>query len=261
MNIISDIFFSPYSFLIYGLLPFMIGHYILLAGGSFAYFYILRKQHFNHKKIQEKIPSKQEIFHEILWSFKAFLVWIPIGAYVTLATTRGWNLFYFEVSTYGIAYFLISIILLVFLHDMYFYWTHRFMHSSTKLFKFFHETHHKSDNPTPFAVYSFSPAEALLLGLFFPLVLTLIPIHLYALLIWFLFEATVNCIGHLGYELLPKKVIETPWGKLLNTEIHHNMHHQSPVYNFGHYFNIWDSIMKTNNPDYHKAVETFYKKR
>ena len=220
----------------------------------------MKKKEFGDKKIQQKLPTTKEIAHEIKWSLLAFLVWLPIAGIVAFATSEGWTQLYFDIGKYGVPYFLFSIIALILLHDMYFYWTHRFMHSTPTIFKFFHEVHHQSKNPTPFAIYSFSPSEALLLGLYFPIVLILLPIHIYALLIWFLFETVVNCAGHLGYELLSQKVIETPWGKWLNTEIHHNMHHQTPGYNFGHYFNIWDSVMKTNNPKYHEEVESFYGK-
>ncbi len=46
-------------------------------------------------------------------------------------------------------------------HDFYFYWIHRWMHAPA-LYRFFHEVHHRSFNPTPGAAFSFHPLEVLL---------------------------------------------------------------------------------------------------
>lgn len=259
MDLASALLHSPNSFLFYDFLPFAICMYFLLAGSAYLYFYRFRKDRFQTKKIQKAQPTQSEIRHEIVWSLSSCFVWLFIAALVTVATTYGWMHLYFDIGQFGIPYFVFTVIVLIFAHDAYFYWTHWFMHSTAKRFYFFHKIHHTSKNPTPFAIFAFGPFEALLLGAYVPIMLTLIPVHFYALLTWFLFETVVNIAGHLGYELFRPHVTHTWWGRYLNTGIHHNMHHQDTRYNFGHYFNFWDKKMKTNNPNYHGQIAQFYR--
>lgn len=111
-----------------------------------------------------------------------------------------------------------------------------------------------SKNPTPFAIHAFGPMEAILYALYVPLILLIVPIHIYALLLWFFVESMVNVFGHLGHELFPVKFRRSVMGKWINSGTHHNLHHRESRYGFGHYFNFWDRIMGTNHKDYERLL-------
>jgi len=250
----SIVLHSELSYIFYGFLVIAFGGYFVLTGSSFLYFYLLKRSEWLSKKIQEEIPSRSDILREIGWSLSSTVIWVFFAIGIILGVDGGIFKLYFEISDYGIIYFVLSIFLLILAHDTYFYWTHRFMHSSFKVYKIFHRTHHLSKNPTPFAIHAFGPLEACVYATFIPLILLLMPVHLYALMTWFLIEAVVNVLGHLGHELFPLKIFTRGPGKWINSPTHHNLHHQESRYGFGHYFNFWDRVMGTNHPNYEQVI-------
>ncbi len=64
-----------------------------------------------------------------------------------------------------------------------------------------------------------------------------------------------NVFGHCGYEIFPHGFLRTRFGRFLNTPTHHAMHHENFRANFGLYFNVWDRLMGTNDPDYTRRFE------
>ncbi len=252
----TTIFLSDLSYLFYGFLVIAFGGYAVLAGGSYWYFYVAKKSAWASAKIQAHPPTRANIVHEITWSLSSTCIWVLFAMGVIVGIDQGIFHLYFSVAEYGVPYFFLSIILLVFFHDTYFYWTHRFMHSSFTIYKIFHKVHHDSKNPTPFAIHSFAPLEAVALALYIPLILLVMPVHLYALMTWFTIETTVNTMGHLGFELFPLGIFHTKFGKWLNPPTHHNLHHQSSRTGFSHYFNFWDRIMGTNPQHYDELMRS-----
>ncbi|MBA4853426.1 sterol desaturase family protein [Emticicia sp. BO119] len=96
--------------------------------------------------------------------------------------------YYSEINQYSKSYFYFAFILMMIIHDTYFYWMHRLMH-------------HKSTNPSPLAAYAFHPLEAIVeLGIFV-LLLFVIPLHDYHLVVFFIASLLYNVYGHLGFEL------------------------------------------------------------
>jgi lathosterol oxidase len=160
--------------------------------------------------------------------------------------------FYKDIHQYGMIYFGSAFILMLFVHDTYFYWIHRLMHHP-RLFKIFHLVHHKSTNPSPWAAYSFHPAEALMEVGIYVVFLYIMPIHLFHLAFFFLFMIIYNVYGHLGYELYPANFNKTWIGKYVNTSVAHNQHHKYFIGNYGLYFTIWDRLMGTHRTDYDRA--------
>lgn len=249
-HVLNILLYSDISYLFYWFLSIAFGGYLFLTGGSFLYFYVLRKHAWLRAKIQEEAPSKKQIIHELLWSLSSTLIWIVFAAVVIVGVDAGVFKLYFTIEEYGRPYFVFSVLFLIVSHDAYFYWAHRFMHSSYRIYKIFHHVHHQSKNPTPFSIHSFAPPEAVLLGLYIPLVLLILPINTLALLMWFTFEAVTNLVGHLGYELFPRSFRNSFWGRIIGSSTHHNLHHQDMRYGFGHYSTFWDRAMGTNHKDY-----------
>jgi len=173
---------------------------------------------------------------------------------VVWASKNGFTRVYAPLNKYGYGWYFFSIVLMVLLHDTYFYWTHRLLHWKP-LFKLVHKTHHLSINPTPFAAYAFHPVEALVEVGIIPLIAFTIPYHPTAITIFSLYALLLNVMGHLGFEFFPKGFVSHRLFKWHNTSTHHNMHHRLVKCNYGLYFNFWDRIMHTNHPHYEQSFE------
>jgi lathosterol oxidase len=227
--------------------------YLLIAGVAFLVFYVFLPQKYARRKIQALFPKRKDYAREVGYSFFTFLVFALYGVVLSSEVVLPHTQIYTQVSTYGWAYFIGSVVLALLLHDTYFYWTHRIMHHP-RLFKLFHLTHHKSVNPSPWAAFSFSPLEAVVEGGIIFVVALLIPIHSLAI-VAFLFLMTVyNVYGHLGYEIYPRWLVESRIGKWLNTSTNHNMHHKFFKGNYGLYFRFWDEWLGTTHQKYNETL-------
>ncbi len=228
---------------------FIFFRYALLAGIGYLIFYRWRKQPLLHRKIQIKRPQLSAIWHDILHSVVTAVVFAAVGLGIYGLRLAGFTYVYTDVSEYGLAYLAGSFVVLVVLHDAYFYWLHRFMHHP-QVFAWLHLAHHKSNNPTPWTSLAFHPLEALLEIAIIPILALFIPFHPLVLFAFATWSLVWNVIGHLGYELFPRGWVDHPVLKWLNTSTHHNMHHAYAKGNYGLYFNWWDKWMHTNHPTY-----------
>jgi Delta7-sterol 5-desaturase len=228
--------------------------YILLAGTAFFVFYVIFKKKFLLSKIQQKFPKNKDYFREIGYSFITFFIFSLVGVGLYNPMVRPYTNTYFQISDFGYFYLLLSFILMIIIHDTYFYWAHRFMHHP-KIFRFFHHVHHQSTNPSPWASFSFQPMEAIVEAGIFIIFAFSIPIHFYVLIAFLLFMTAYNVYGHLGWELYPKKFEKSSFGKWINTSISHNLHHQYFKGNYGLYFMFWDRWMGTVSKNYAEKFE------
>lgn len=245
-EIVDQIGYAGYYFLTLGMLWF---RYILMAGIAYVFIWVIYKERLKHRIIQKKLPEKDKISHELKYSAVSLAIFAASGILVVLMKNAGWTFIYDKVEDYGVPYLLFSIVALIFLHDTYFYWTHRLMHHPL-LFKSIHLVHHKSTNPSPWAAFSFHPYEAVIEAGIVPLVILFLPVHTTALVVFFFYSNFLNVLGHLSFELFPKGFIENRILRLHNSTTHHNMHHKYFNCNYGLYFNIWDRIMGTNHENY-----------
>ncbi len=205
------------------------------------------------RKINQKpFPAKQ-ILHEIFYNVMSFLVAASfLGGNIILHRLNLPSIVdlnfkvYTDLSEYGLPYFIASFFFGLLIHDTYFYWTHRFLHTKW-MYKKVHRVHHYSTSPSAFACFSFHPVEAIIQLVFIPVILVLIPLHIYMILILQLFISMMNTIGHLGYEFYPawwkKSVL-----RFNNATSFHDLHHNNPNYNYALYFNFWDIVCGTINP-------------
>jgi sterol desaturase/sphingolipid hydroxylase (fatty acid hydroxylase superfamily) len=234
--------------------------YLLFTGAFYLFFYVLKNKKYWYSKIQQRYPVKQHIFREIKYSFITVLIFGAVIALTMLAGAKGLTLVYAPLNKYGYVYYLVSIVLMILLHDTYFYWTHRLMHWKP-LFKWVHKTHHLSINPTPFAAYAFHPVEALVEVGIIPLIAFTIPHHGSAIALFGIYSLLLNVAGHLGYELFPKGFASHKIFKWHNTSTHHNMHHRLVKCNYGLYLNFWDRVMHTNHPGYEQSFNEVVEQR
>lgn len=234
--------------------------YFIVALIGFLIFYVIFRQKFFYKKIQQKFPANSDYIRELGFSLITMFIFSSIivilnSPSIIIYTTR-----YQSINEYGWFYYFSVFPILFIMHDLYFYIMHRIMHHPS-LFKYIHLVHHKSTNPSPWAAYAFHPLEAIIeQGIVIIFYFTL-PIHISHLAIFFLFSIIYNVYGHLGYELYPKGFNKSWFGKWINTSINHNQHHQFFKGNYGLYTLIWDRLFGTIRKDYDGQFENVSKRQ
>jgi len=234
--------------------------YLLFAGTIFLFFYVWKKRKYWYFKIQQRFPDNKHIIREIKYSFFTVIIFGVVILPVMWASKERLTLVYYPVSKYGYGYYVFSILLMIALHDTYYYWTHRLLHWK-KIFRYVHKIHHLSLNPTPFSAYALHPVEALIDVSIIPIIVFTIPYHISAVTIFSAYTLGMNVSGHLGFEFFPSGFTRHKIFKWHNTATHHNMHHRYVKYNFSIYFNFWDRIMKTNHPHYEDTFEGVIEQR
>lgn len=228
--------------------------YLIICGGAFAVFWVFLHERLEHRKIQEGQPPRKMNLKEARDSIYATLVIAVVTAVSLWLNELGHLQLYMDPMEYGAPWLVVSLVLLVFGFDTYFYWTHRLMHH-VALYNWTHEKHHEYTDPSPLAAYSFTAWEALTYALFGPMVLLVLPVNFYVLLIagsWFTLAST---LVHLGYELAPSWWGKSRLTRWIGTSTMHNMHHEYIHYNFALYFTFWDRWMGTMHPDYDEVLE------
>ncbi len=226
------------------LLTFTACRYILIPGISYIIFYVFGKDLFKKYKIQKAPPASKQVKRELTFSISTILVFTLIGIIVVTLYKNNYTTLYTNIHDFGWPYFILSLVIMIVLHDTYFYWTHRILHTKW-LFKHIHKIHHQSTNPTPLSAYAFHPIEAFIESLIvFPFIM-IFPIHVLAFTIFTFIVLVMNVIGHLGYEFLSSDRRNRSPLDMLTSSTHHNLHHQQTKKNFGYYFTFWDKLMNT----------------
>jgi len=226
------------------------GRYLVGGGGIFLLVWVLLGRRLQSRKIRAKTPKPKQMWAEFKASAITAAVFGLVGTISHMGVTSGFlQPIYGEISEYGWAYFLFSLVAVIVLHDAYFYWTHRLMHVRAVL-KRAHYLHHRSHNPTPWAAYSFDMVEAAVQAAFVPIFLFFFPLHGLAMFLFLAHMIIRNGMGHSGYELFPRRWAVHPIFGWLTLVTHHDMHHENGNYNFGLYFSWWDRLMGTEHPDY-----------
>lgn len=233
---------------------FLVLRYVIFAGAAYGIFYIWRKRAWFYKKIQQKYPEQKRVLYELKYSFSSLAIFASLAVFIRVSTQGGYTKIYSNFDEYGWLYFAFTVVAFILIHDTYFYWTHRAMHHPL-LFKHVHKVHHMSNNPTPWAAFSFHPLEALVEFGIIPIMVFLMPLHPAAIAVFALYMVSLNVIGHLGFEIFPRGFTQHKLFGLHNTSTHHNMHHKLVNCNYSLYFNVWDKWMGTNHAKYHSTFE------
>lgn len=237
--------------LIYGL---SLVRYFFIAGAAFAIFYLYFSKKSPKNKIQQRIAQKKDFIREIVNSIISSVPLTGIAYLMLFTPLKEYTFVYEDMNAYPVVWLFISWALCLIIHDTYFYWMHRLLHHK-KLFNLMHLEHHKSVNPSPFASYSFHFLEAITEGLIVVVLVFVLPLHPVVLYAFVLSSFIINVYGHLGYEIMPRKLRNSFWFEIINTSTHHNLHHSKFKGNYGLYFRWWDRLMKTEHPDYVKEYD------
>ncbi len=227
--------------------------YLIFASGTFFLFYVVLQKPLWYRKIQQKMPAFKDYRRDFLYSTLTTF----IGAVIILLTFKAGSEYhnvYKDINKYGIAYYVLTFFWMFFLHDTWFYFIHRAMHHPW-LFKHVHLIHHRSTNPSPWTAYAFHPLETVLESAILPIIAFTLPVHVSAIIFFFLFQIAFNVYGHLGFEILPKGFHKSGFGKWMNTSTAHNLHHHKFNGNYGLYTLFWDRLFGTVREDYDTTYE------
>lgn len=187
-----------------------------------------------------------QIRKEIGWSLASAAIYgVPAGIVAWGWQERGWTLIYTQVSDYPVWYLPLSLLVYLFLHDTWFYWTHRLMHRP-RLFRVMHAVHHASRPPTAWAAMSFHPWEALTGALVIPVLVFFIPVHVTVLGAVLAIMTLMGVTNHMGWEMFPRALVHSPVGAWVITASHHQRHHDEYRCNYGLYFRFWDRLCGTD---------------
>lgn len=187
-----------------------------------------------------------QIRREIWWSLASAAIYgVPAGVLAWGWREHGWTRVYADIHAMPLWYLPVSVLLYLFLHDTWFYWTHRWMHRPGP-FRLAHAVHHASRPPTAWAAMAFHPIEALTGAVAIPLLVLLIPIHVGALGLVLLVMTVMGVTNHMGWEVFPRFMWRGALGRWLITASHHQRHHERYGCNYGLYFRFWDRLCGTD---------------
>lgn len=226
---------------------FLVMGYLVPAGVNFWLYHVQASQR-QLEPLQERRATRKDIIREIKLSLSTVLIFALMSTAVYQLYKAGYTAIYWRFRDMPYGYFPLSVFLCLVIHDTYFYWSHRFMHWRP-VFKYTHLGHHRSVSPTPWAIFAFQPAEAVIQFLGIALLVIFLPLHPLALGLFLFIDTQINTAGHTGYELVPKFIARSRFFRGLNTVTHHDNHHTHMDKNFGAFFNVWDRWMGTYMPD------------
>jgi Delta7-sterol 5-desaturase len=244
-------FTQPLTFVVTAFFIFLgvFGRYVGVALLFFVLFRKAFRSQVAHRVVQLRPRRKGQDWVEIGWSLLTSLIFSLAGTLLLVAWQKGYTLVYTELKTYPLWWFGVSIGLVLFLHETYYYWLHRWMHRPG-VYKYVHKVHHDSITTSAWTSFSFHPLESLLQSLVVPLLTFLIPLHPVAIGIILLLMTTTSVINHLNTELYPRNFYRHWFGRWWIGATHHSLHHSQFRYNYGLYFTFWDKWMGTESPQY-----------
>ena len=235
--------------------------YTAFAFPFFFIFWIFGKKYFKKIRIQETERAKLHHFkHDLGFSASTFLIFAIMDVCILYLDSKGYTQVYFDSNEYGYLWLGLSFFIVLFLDDMFFYWSHRAMHLP-RFYKFFHKVHHESTDPSPLTAFAFHPSEAVVEYFVSFILPFLLPLNFGVLITWQIFSMLNNVLGHLGFEVYPKGWVKFPILKFKTASTHHNMHHQLFNGNYALYFTWWDKWMGTEFKDYEVRHEQLFERK
>lgn len=249
-------FSQPLPFLLAVLIVFVvvIGRYLLIAGLFYVVFYVWFPQKWQQRKINNRAYKSGQFKREVKWSTLTALLFAIAGAGMVVFWQKGYTEVYLNSADYPVWWLPVSLLLAMLLHETYYYWLHRWMHHP-RVFRTVHKVHHDSNITSPWTAFSFHPLEGVLQALFLPLLLLILPMHLYVVIVQLTLMTFSSVINHLDIEVYPKGFAKNVVGRWFIGATHHSLHHKQFKYNYGLYFTFWDKWKGTESPLYRQLFE------
>ena len=232
----------------------VIGRYLLIAALFYFIFYIWFRKKWLERKLSTKEYKKGQFKRELSWSTITAILFSIAGSITVLLWQAGYTKIYLDATEFGWWYLPVSLLIVMLIHETYYYWLHVLMHHP-KVFRIIHKVHHDSNTTSPFTAFSFHPLEGVLQAIILPLLLIIIPMHPSMILVHLTIMTFSSVINHLDIEIYPANFHKHYFGKWLIGATHHSLHHKQFKYNFGLYFTFWDKWRKTESPLYEELFE------
>jgi len=208
--------------------------------------------------IKTSATRSQQIM-EMGYSFLCSFIFAGAGLLLGGLWQAGITQIYLPFSKWDLVYIPVSAFFLIFFHDAYFYWTHRWLHLP-KVFKRFHSVHHASRETSPWSSFSFHPLESLINALALPLIVLFLPVHPLLILFHLTLMTLTAVTNHVGVEILPRFLVSFGFHRYWISGYHHGQHHVLYKYNYGLFFCWWDRWMGTESPNFDCAIHKHIKK-
>jgi Delta7-sterol 5-desaturase len=219
--------------------------YLLVSSLLYWLLWVRRPQSWEIRRLHDMNKRKSKMKSEIKWSLFSCLIFALPSAFMMEMISLGHTKVYLNFLDYGWLYLPLSLFIYLFLHDTYFYWTHRWLHIPS-IYRRFHQVHHESINPTPWTSFSFDPVESMIQAIIIPLLVFIIPIHISMVGLLLTLMTIFGVVNHTGYEVYPHSWMRGFWSKHWITPTHHTLHHHKFNCNYGLYFRFWDKLMNTD---------------
>lgn len=233
------------------------GRYVLF---SLAFAWFVTRHQNTSLPIQARPIKPGQPWREIGWSALTSLIFTAIALGVMVAYQHGYTRIYTNFHTHGLIWYLVSIGLVLLIHETYYYWLHRWMHRPG-VYKWVHKVHHDSLTTSSWTAFSFHPLESTLQALLIPALTFVLPLHVSAVGLILIIMTLSGAVNHLNTELYPHTFDQHWLGRWLIGATHHSLHHSQFRYNYGLYFRFWDKWMNTESPDFQRLFSQKTKKR
>jgi sterol desaturase/sphingolipid hydroxylase (fatty acid hydroxylase superfamily) len=161
----------------------------------------------------------------------------------------------------GITWLLVplEVLLVLLVFDTQFFWVHWLAHQSNWVYKHFHREHHLDHHPDTWSAAYQHPVDLFVTTAVPMAWAVVLPIHAWSWWLALLIANYINIAGHSGYEVTRKLPAVLTLNGLLSyldpmrrygsglvqTVMHHDLHHQRFRVNYALYFTHWDRLMGT----------------
>ena len=237
----------------------------LIISGSLYGFYFLRPSISPAPLATQKLRAHfsltalwAAVRHDVMTSVGSSAIFAVCAAIMTELYTLGYTRLYLTPTaiggSYSALYILFSLVVVLFLQDTYFYFTHRLAHHP-KCYRWMHKSHHHSNNPTPLTAFAFDPAEAFVQALYLMVAVCVLPIHISVLCAVVLVMSLGALTHHFSLRMFRTSAFGRWLGSWMVGPMHHWFHHRKHTQHYSLYFTFWDRVLGTHSDDYEALLE------
>ena len=102
--------------------------YFTTAGFFYAYYSKVKNNKTDKKLLSQRPLKKEQVKKEIYWSVVSSAIFAFFGAVTYWLYLNDFTAVYLDASQYGYWYLPLSLLIVLLLHETYYYWVHRAMH-------------------------------------------------------------------------------------------------------------------------------------